>query len=132
MTKYSHKYCNNSFFLPQMLLQEMWCNLIDSGETHPDQEDGALGELDPNAAETDVSEQNLAHAQDEWRKLFPGTEVPRTGRPILPVRDAIGNDSWGDICQEKAGHIFRLYAQNVNGIPLDRRGGQFDTLYQAQ
>jgi exonuclease III len=51
---------------------------------------------------------------------------------VLPVNDAINNTHWGDECQVKANHCFRLYVQNVNGLPLDRRGGQFDALCKVQ
>jgi hypothetical protein len=52
-------------------------------------------------------------------------------RPMLHMTDALSNTFWGDECRVKAGNIFRLYAQNGNGLPLDRRGGQFDTLCQV-
>jgi hypothetical protein len=40
----------------------------------------------------------------------------------------ISNSYWGDECTDKEGNIFRIYAQNVNGLSLDRRGDQYDTL----
>ena len=38
------------------------------------------------------------------------------------------NQLWGDELEEKADGIFRVYGQSVNGLTLDRRGGQFDSL----
>ena len=73
----------------------------------------------------------LRIAQHEWKKVLDGTSGP-TRRPMLPMNDAITNTFWGDEFQAKAGNLFRLYVQNVNGLSLDRRGGQFDNLCQVQ
>ena len=73
----------------------------------------------------------LSIAQHEWKKVLDGTRGPDR-RPMLPMNDAITNTFWGDECKAKAGNLFRLYVQNVNGLPLDWRGGQFDNLCQVQ
>ena len=70
-------------------------------------------------------------AQNEWKKLLDGSGSEEARRPMLPVAEAMQNVHWGDPCEAKAGCLFRIYAQNVNGLPLDRRGGQFDTLCQV-
>ena len=39
----------------------------------------------------------------------------------------MSNNPWGDELQaNKPSHITRIYSQNVNGLTLDRRGGQFE------
>jgi hypothetical protein len=114
-------------------LQELWGNQTDPGEMNSDRDDKGPGGKLSTATDTDLTRSNLLSAQSEWRKVLDGSNGQSVGRPILPVTDAIGNESWGDDCHEKAGNIFRSYAQNVNGRPLDRRGaGQFNTLCQAQ
>lgn len=45
---------------------------------------------------------------------------------MLPLTEATTNTFWGDEYQ------LRLYAQNVNGLSLDCRGGQFDKLCKVQ
>ena len=42
------------------------------------------------------------------------------------------NEPWGDLLQEKPPGQLRIYAMNVNGLSLDRRGGQFDTACAVQ
>lgn len=74
----------------------------------------------------------LTVAQHEWKKVLDGMQGKEARRPMLPTTDAISNTFWGDECTAKTGTTFRLYVQNVNGLPLDRRGGQFDTLCQVQ
>jgi hypothetical protein len=114
-------------------LQEQWGNprdlLRDVTSVRQDGDDLG-GETQADTSSPTMS--TLVIAQHEWRKVLEGTNGSNAGRPILPVTDAIANVFWGDACQVKAEHIFRIYAQNVNGIPLDCRGGQFDTLCQAQ
>jgi exonuclease III len=38
------------------------------------------------------------------------------------------NCSWGDMMGEKPDTVTRIYGLNVNGLTLDRRGGQLDVL----
>jgi exonuclease III len=80
----------------------------------------------------------LSQAQAQWKNLF---QSRRTAPPILPDgnRPSImshanqrANHPWGDLLQEKASHHTRIYAMNVNGLTLDRRGGQFDAVCEIQ
>ena len=74
----------------------------------------------------------LLIAQHEWREVVDGTNGAVSRQPSLPVAEAIYNKSWGDECHEKPRNVFRLFAQTVTGLNLDRRGGQFDSLCQIQ
>ena len=71
----------------------------------------------------------LETAQQAWRQVLHG-KTTQSDRSVLTRTDARWNSYWGDECKDKEGNIFRIYAQNVNGISLDRRGGQYDTLCQ--
>jgi exonuclease III len=104
---------------------------------HPEE---AANQVQPQAdANFEVQDHNggsqalstLTVAQHEWRKVLDGMRSTDIRRPLMHLNDAAANLYWGDECLRKEGNIFRLYAQNVNGIPLDRRGGQFDTLCQV-
>jgi hypothetical protein len=54
-------------------------------------------------------------------------------RPILlTVANQRTNEVWGDKLQEKPINVTRVYAMNVNGLRLDRLGGQFDVQCQVQ
>ena len=110
-------------------LQEQWHNHRDLGSLHPHQQQPAV--LPNQDEDQNPVMATLLIAQHEWRKVLDGSTGLTIGRPILPVEQAISNTYWGDECQEKDCNVFRLYAQNVNGISLDRRGGQFDMLCQA-
>jgi hypothetical protein len=90
------------------------------------QEDNQLRHIGDNArSETEDTQalSTLHIAQHEWRKVLDGTNGF-----LMAMTDAMQNTYWGDPCEGKSGTMFRLYVQNVNGSPLDRRGGQFDTL----
>jgi hypothetical protein len=87
------------------------------------QNGGEPSDIQGNQATT-----TLHIARNEWRNLLDGAGREEARRPVLPVTEAMQNTFWGDPCEEKSGNIFRLYVQNVNGLSLDRRGGQFDTL----
>lgn len=89
------------------------------------------GELPEETGENQVMA-TLQIAQHEWRKVLDGSKGSGACRPVLPVTDAISNTYWGDACGLKNGYHIRLYVQNVNGITLDRRGGQFDSICQVQ
>ena len=111
-------------------LQEQWQNRRDLGTS------GQLNQHQPGMMDYPPEEENpvmatLLIAQHEWRKVLDGSTGNTTGRPMLPVAEAMSNTYWGDACQDKDSTVFRIYAQNVNGISLDRRGGQYDTLCQA-
>jgi hypothetical protein len=74
----------------------------------------------------------LRTAQAEWAKLIHSTKERTTQRIMRPMQltkeNQRQNQEWGDIMQEKAGSVTRVYSLNLNGLSLDRRGGQFDTL----
>jgi exonuclease III len=78
------------------------------------------------------SHQRLQIAQAEWAKLFqtrPDERVAAGHRPILlSSQNQRLNNPWGDRMLETEGETTRIYSLNVNGLSLDRRGGQFDTL----
>ena len=84
----------------------------------------------------DYTSTALQRAQQQWRTLFtgssPNADTSRMERPTqrptsLTSENMRTNQSWGDEIQAKPHHITRIYAINLNGIPLDARGGQFDT-----
>ena len=87
---------------------------------------------------SDNQAQRLAHAQQAWAQLF-ATPVNRTygrrsdeSRPIQLTRNnQRRNDPWGDELNEKPDDVTRVYAMNVNGLALDRRGGRYDTLCET-
>ena len=110
--------------------QEHWTYRRDLGGTMtvPLQERDAL---DPTHEAGNPVLSTLMIAQHEWKKVLDGTKGQEARRPMLPITEAINNTYWGDECSVKDGNTFRLYVQNVNGLPLDRRGGQFDTLSQV-
>ena len=87
--------------------------------------------IEPSDIQGNQAMTKLHIAQTEWKKLLDGSGGEDARQPLLPVTEAMQNTFWGDPCEAKAGHLFRLYVQNVNGLPLDRRGGQFDTLCQV-
>ena len=79
---------------------------------------------------------DLQIAQDAWKLLIsthPSTMlVPQPiQRPLtMTITNTRANNPWGDELSTEAkipGHL-RVYASNVNGLRLDARGGQFDTL----
>jgi hypothetical protein len=115
--------------LPESELQEVamqqarWFNARDLGGSQSNDTEAGNTMGGGNAGVA-----RLTIAQHEWRKVLNGNSEGSARRPILPTTDAISNSHLGDVCKEKNGHTFRLYAQNVNGLPLDRRGGQYDTL----
>ena len=75
----------------------------------------------------------LRQAQTQWTNFFQRRRattprIPDGTRPlILTNENQRANEPWGDTLQEKEAHHLRIYAMNVNGFTLDRRGGQFDT-----
>ena len=85
---------------------------------------------DPNPRIT--AQQRMQIAQAEWAKLFQTRRSEATSdgqRPILlSSQNQRHNCSWGDQMKEKEVSTTRLYSLNLNGLSLDRRGGQFGTL----
>ena len=68
-------------------------------------------------------------AQIEWRKILDSQPRPQNhSMGYLSSANLASNHPWGDVLEEKANGVFRVYCQNVNGLTLDRRGGQFDSL----
>ena len=80
--------------------------------------------------------QRLEQAQHAWAQIFATPQNHNTNehrshisRPIqLTPENQLANDSWGDEMTEKPDDVTRVYAMNVNGLALDRRGGRYDTL----
>jgi hypothetical protein len=89
------------------------------------------------AAQLDISRhrpltalEKLNIALAEWRKIFTQTidhtGLQRVNREIqLSVENQRTIQHWGDELEEKDHAVFRVYASDVNGFTLDRRGGQF-------
>jgi exonuclease III len=83
-------------------------------------------------------ETTLQQAQSQWRELFQRQSgpipLPDLGaRPIvLSMANQRMNEVWGDPLKEKQLDDTRVNAMNVNGLRLDRLGGQFDIQCQVQ
>ena len=79
----------------------------------------------------DVNEgyHRLSVAQIEWRKILDSqAQRPNHSMSHLSTENLATNTAWGDDLKDKEDSVFRVYGQNVNGLSLDRRGGQFDSL----
>ena len=63
-------------------------------------------------------------AQIEWSKILDSQ--PRQRNHSMAYLS--NNQSWGDVLEQKEDGTFRVYSQHVNGLTLDSRGGQFDSL----
>ena len=78
----------------------------------------------------------LEQSQVQWKNLFSrpdaliGENTNRGGAhqraAALTRANLKANDPWGDQLQAKPPTVTRVYSQNVNGLSMDRRGGQFD------
>ena len=82
-----------------------------------------------------VYQTDLQRAQEKWKTLLRRDRssiqlIPQPQRRpiVMTVANTRVNHPWGDELIEKTTSIVRVYASNVNGIRLDDRGGQFDTL----
>jgi hypothetical protein len=85
---------------------------------------------------TDITGTTLHKAQVKWKELFSRhnthkTKVvseirPASAETVMTTGNRRGNNYWGDELQAKPPHITRIYSQNVHGLTLDRRGGQFE------
>lgn len=76
----------------------------------------------------------LKEAQHRWKTMFnrrndehhdtfqSGTSM----ETILTRPNRKINEPWGDELTEKPAKVTRVYAQNINGLSIDRQGGQFD------
>jgi hypothetical protein len=94
-------------------------------------------------------DKRLKHASEAWHRLFTMAK-PLTKNSSKPNNSAITptntqrhsstgtikltkdnlakNLPWGDTLQNKADNVTRIYIQNVNGIQIQKDGGQFDVL----
>ena len=76
----------------------------------------------------------LRQAQIDWNSFFlaqqsNSSRIRDGHRPIqLSVENQRTNSPWGDPLEAKSEATTRIYALNLNGLTLDRRGGQFDDL----
>ena len=85
---------------------------------------------------SDVSSAELLRAsQVQWKNLFsrPTDFSTPTGRftrkeAVMTRANQRTNIPWGDPLAAKPTQVTRVYSQNVNGLSMDRRGGQFDDL----
>ena len=93
-------------------------------------------------------DKRLKHASEAWHRLFtmakplnknsskpnnsaitPNTQRHNTSGTIKLTQDNLAkNLPWGDTLQNKADNVTRIYIQNVNGIQIQKDGGQFDVL----
>ena len=97
--------------------------------------DVSPGRDQPNLCTTiELPKSDLQIAQDAWKQLMhtsPPTLIPQPlQRPLsMTIANTRANNPWGDDLSqaEIQGHL-RVYVSNVNGLRLDERGGQFDTL----
>ena len=87
------------------------------------------------AIDTVSSAALLSQSQAQWRNLFsrptdfstPPGQFPRK-EAVLTRANQRTNIPWGDPLAAKPAQTTRVYSQNVNGLSMDRRGGQFDDL----
>jgi hypothetical protein len=90
----------------------------------------------PNPQTTTNSTQNDQRIEESARErsatLFQEQRLRNQNsdmrRTILTTHNHQTNSPWGDPITQKRDTITRVYALNLNGIALDRRGGQFATL----
>ena len=77
----------------------------------------------------------LQQAQVDWSVILqqpPQGTIPNGNRPlVLTVENARANADWGNTIIDKPEKSTRIYGLNVNGLMLDRRGGQFDVLCEV-
>ena len=91
---------------------------------------GLAEPADESPPRADHTHTNPEAVQRTWQDILTGSRERRTA--ILTHETTRANDHWGDECFEKMGDHIRIYVQNVNGIRLDKRGGQFDSVCQVQ
>ena len=80
----------------------------------------------------EYNDKSLRRAQGQWASLFKNQKQRDTQRNdrniVLTNQNQQMNTHWGDPLGEKGENVTRIYSLNLNGIALDRRGGQFDSL----
>lgn len=91
----------------------------------------------PQSQGNRIPRDSLKAAQDMWKTIFQrqsqSTELNPTTRSVaLSAANQRCNQPWGDILEAKESTVTRMFALNVNGLSLDRRGGQFATLCGVQ
>lgn len=80
------------------------------------------------------NQEALTHAQEMWKNLFSRSSVtsdPIQRPTVITTQNLRTNYIWGDPIESKEPDITRIYAINLNGIKLDRRGGSFDSVCQV-
>ena len=77
----------------------------------------------------------LSQSQAQWKNLFSRPTDFSTPHGRFTRKEAVmtrtnqrTNIPWGDPLGAKPTQVTRVYAQNVNGLSMDRRGGQFDDI----
>ena len=86
--------------------------------------------VDEFPTSSDHNHTNSETVPRTWQQLMTGQ---RESRALMLTHETTrANDYWGDMCLDKMGGHIRIYVQNVNGIRLDKRGGQFDSVCQVQ
>ena len=107
----------------------------------------AVSSPDTRLAEhgVNLADQNTAtlleRAQHQWKNLFSRPISPtmtsrykeqgRRQPSLLTRSNQKENEPWGDLLSSKAPHLLRVYIQNVNGLSIDRRGGQLNDVCEV-
>jgi hypothetical protein len=106
------------------------------GATHPQQPtDTNHATAPPCALQNSDSPQTTG--AEKWKAFFSsqtkqGATASMYSRPVvLSAANSRTNAQWGDVLQQKHPSHTRVYAINLNGISLDRRGGQFDDVCRS-
>jgi hypothetical protein len=82
-----------------------------------------------------IETQRMESAKAQWKNLFSRPTSPlnvvridsRDRQPsFLNRSNQRENRPWGDILGAKEPRLTRVYVQNVNGLSIDRRGGQLN------
>lgn len=83
----------------------------------------------------------LDRAKTQWKNLFSWPTSPtnllntKPGRrqpSILTLRNQRTNEPWGNILSgNKTSNLTRVYMENVNGLSIDRRGGQLNDVCEV-
>lgn len=86
------------------------------------------------AVNDDKSQVTLDSISEQWKKLLNGMTSSndrtqsRSQSAGLSKENSRTNAEWGDTLLAKEEDHTRVYVINLNGISLDRRGGQFDVI----
>jgi hypothetical protein len=89
-------------------------------------------ETPPGISIPSSTHDRLQQAQTHWTAILQRPTVTRVldgNRPVLlSLANQRSNCTWGDTMGAKNESSTRIYGLNVNGLTLDRHGGQFDVL----